>query len=117
MKIWQNSKTAKFLIGEPIKLKYVKIFDRSTYLGDSKATFFIPFSGKNYNGKMNVDATMPDSDWILNELSLELDGDLKDKKFIVYRKKTSADSKDDHRTDDESMNGKFRHVCVLKNDF
>lgn len=85
MKMWKESSSAKFLIGEPISVKYVQIFNKKNSITDKEARFLIPFKGQNYDGNLNVNASFKDKEWIMNELSLELNQDLADKKFIVYR--------------------------------
>lgn len=94
MRIWKNSEPAKFLIGEPIKLQYVEFNNKKNEFTKEKANFVIPFKGQNYNGEMNVKATCNEDKWTINELSLELDSDLSDKKFILYRETNSDSSKD-----------------------
>ena len=91
--MWNDSKSAKYIIGEPISLKPVDKFNTANHITDEKAKFFIPFSGKNYNGRMNVDATCKDEKWTLHELNFELDRDLADKKFIIYREKNATAEK------------------------
>lgn len=92
---WQDHKAAKYIIGEPITLKSVEKFHPANHINDEKAKFFIPLTGKNYNGKLNVNATCKDTKWTLHELSLELDSDLSDKKFIVYREKNETSEKNE----------------------
>lgn len=82
---WEAHKAAKYIIGEPITVKHVEKIHPENHINEEKAKFFIPLIGKNYNGKLNVSATCKDAKWTLHELSLELDKDLADKKFIVYR--------------------------------
>ena len=90
MKLWKENESAKYIIGEPISLKPIEKLNPANYITDEKAKFFIPFNGKNYNGKMNVNATCKDKEWTLHELSFELDRDLTDKKFVIYREKKSG---------------------------
>lgn len=90
MKLWQENESAKYIIGEPISLKPVEKLDPRNHISDKKAKFYIPFTGQNYNGKMNVNATCEDEKWTLHELNFELDRDLADKKFIIYRQKMAT---------------------------
>ena len=50
---------------------------------------------------MNVSATCEDEKWTLHELNFELDRDLADKKFIIYRHKAAA-----------TENGGYLTVCA-----
>ena len=90
-----DHKTAKYLIGEPIRFKRVPIFDRRNIIASTKATFFIPFKGKYYDGKMNVVASILGDNWTIHELTLELDKDLADKKLIIFKNKQLEAKKND----------------------
>ena len=47
MKLWNENESAKYIIGEPIALKPVEKFDPANQISDTKAKFYIPFSGQN----------------------------------------------------------------------